>query len=183
MAGSVLGAALQLQQGALWHGAVYAGLLGVGVAGWFALCAMRWGLPAGMKLSVALWGAAMAGGALAGWRAEAYAAGALPGAVEGRDLWVGGRVAGMPQHGAGVTRFTFEVASARWVAESMDGEEPPRVPARISLAWYAQGGGLWGRSETDAAPPAALAASVRAGERWRLAVRLRAPHGSLNPHG
>jgi competence protein ComEC len=24
---------------------------------------------------------------------------------------------------------------------------------------------------------------VRAGERWRFAVRLRRPHGSLNPHG
>ena len=183
MAGSVLGAALQLQQGALWHGAVYAGMLGVAVAGWFALRVQSRWLPAGLQLSVALWLGAMAGGGLAGWRAVAYAAAALPAAVEGRDLWVEGRVAGMPQHGAGVTRFTFEVASAGWAAGSMDGEAPPRVPARISLAWYAQGGGLWGQPESEAPPPAAPAAAVHAGERWRLAVRLRAPHGSLNPHG
>lgn len=183
LAGTVLGAALQLQQGALWYGGVYAALLGGAGAGWFVLRAGRWRLPAALQLSAALCVGAMAGGGLAGWRAVAYAAGALSPSVEGRDLWVEGWVAGMPQHDTGVTRFTFEVESARWAATPPNGDDPPRVPSRVSLAWYAEGGGLWGRPSPDAAPPTGPAAPVHAGERWRLQVRLRAPHGSLNPHG
>ncbi|HZQ60436.1 MAG TPA: DNA internalization-related competence protein ComEC/Rec2, partial [Casimicrobiaceae bacterium] len=47
------------------------------------------------------------------------------------------------------------------------------VPARVSLAWYS---GLRGGTASDVPP-------LRAGERWHLTVRLKRPHGNVNPHG
>ena len=184
LAGSVLGAAVQLQQAALWPWGVYACLLAAAGGAWFCL-RPRWAPPAAwLHLALALCVGALAGGGLAGWRATAYAADALPPALEGRDLLLVGRVASMPQHGAGGARFAFAVESAQWADAQAAGPGPARVPSRISLAWYAPGGGPWARAAADAPPAAAgRSAPIHAGERWRLVVRLRAPHGSLNPHG
>ncbi|MDM0053737.1 ComEC/Rec2 family competence protein [Variovorax sp. J22R115] len=166
MAGSVLGAALQLQQPALWNWAAYAGLLAGALGGWLALHSSR--RPVRGVLPMALLFGAMFGVGMAGWRATAYADGALPPTLEGRELQVIGVVAQMPQRGEGMVRFELEVESA----------EPPDVPRRISLGWYAEGSGPWG--QTGAVDPPGR---VHAGERWRMTVRLRAPHGNLNPHG
>jgi competence protein ComEC len=73
-------------------------------------------------------------------------------------------VAGLPQALERGVRFEFEVEQA--VAG---------VPPRISLAWYR------GRDDTD--DEASPAMPVRAGERWHFTVRLKRPHGNLNPHG
>ncbi|MEK7736973.1 MAG: ComEC/Rec2 family competence protein, partial [Pseudomonadota bacterium] len=54
------------------------------------------------------------------------------------------------------------------------------MPARISLAWYRG----WRRDLEEAredGPPAAP--ELHAGERWQLTVRLKRPHGNLNPDG
>jgi competence protein ComEC len=51
----------------------------------------------------------------------------------------------------------------------------PRVPSRVWLSWNADPRD----DRAVAAPPAPL----RAGQRWRLPVRLRRPHGALNPDG
>lgn len=166
MAGSVLGAVLQLQQPALWRWAGYAGLMAGALAGWLALHAVR-GTVRGVLLMALLLGA-MGGAGLAGWRAAVYADGALPPALEGRDVQVVGVVAQMPQRGEGSIRFAFDVESA----------ELPDVPRRLSLAWYAEGSGLWGRGDTVDTP-----GPVHAGERWRFTVQLKVPHGNLNPHG
>lgn len=74
-------------------------------------------------------------------------------------------------------------------------------PDRLALAWYAEGGARWGRADDEsgatapthapgdpaprALPPPTLAGpgAPHAGERWRLVVRLKAPHGDVNPHG
>ncbi len=166
LAGSVLGAALQLQQAALWHWSVYAGTLLGAVAA--CLLHLRWRVRRGMlPLMLMLLLGAMAGGGLAGWRAVAYAGDALAPALEGQDLQLVGLVSQMTQPDDGAVRFRFDVESARFAREGAIGL--PRVPARISLGWY---------SETSAVP-----APVHAGERWRLTVRLKAPHGNLNPHG
>ena len=72
--------------------------------------------------------------------------------LDARTLWLQGQVVGLPEVGEGVVRFQLEqVVSRRY-----------RLPARLRLAWY---GG-----------PA-----VRAGETWRLAIRLKRPHGLVNP--
>ncbi len=102
------------------------------------------------------------------WIAAAFAAGffwaagrahwrmdeRLPAALEGRDIAVVGVVASLPAMGERGVRFDFDVESA----------ETP-LPARIVLSWY------------DAA------AVVHPGERWSFTVRLRRPHGGVNPHG
>jgi competence protein ComEC len=52
------------------------------------------------------------------------------------------------------------------------------VPPRIDVGWYAN-------TQSMAAEPGSqpVPADVRAGERWRMTLRLKAPHGSRNPHG
>lgn len=51
----------------------------------------------------------------------------------------------------------------------------PVVPSRIWLAWS--------RNQRDDRAVAADPAPLRAGQRWRLPVRLRQPHGAMNPDG
>jgi competence protein ComEC len=76
-------------------------------------------------------------------------------ALEGRDLAVSGVVASLPQAVERGVRFDFDV------------ETPAAaVPRSVALTWYGD-----------------PAEEVHAGERWRLTVRLRRPHGSVNPHG
>ncbi|VTU26352.1 ComEC family competence protein [Variovorax sp. PBL-H6] len=183
MGGSVLGAALQLQQSALWEHAAYAGLLLVAAAGWLLLHRARWWFFPRVLLPALLLAGAMAGAGLAGWRACAHADDALDPALEGRDLALLGVVSQMPQPGDGAMRFLFDVESAAWADGA--GRGLPRPPARVALGWYADNTGLWGRAPEEAsrAEPVAAPGTVHAGERWRMTVRLKAPHGTLNPHG
>ncbi|MCF8197688.1 MAG: DNA internalization-related competence protein ComEC/Rec2 [Sulfuritalea sp.] len=88
----------------------------------------------------------------------------LPAAIEGRDLEVTGVVSTLPRQLERGVRFGFDVESA--IAG---------VPPHISLAWY--------RGRKDAGDDAESPIPVRAGERWRFTVRLKRPHGNLNPQG
>ncbi len=72
--------------------------------------------------------------------------------LDGRTLWLEGRVVGLPEVSDGVVRFLLEEAHSRRA----------ELPKRLRLAWY---GG----------PP------VQGGERWRVAVNLKRPHGLVNP--
>ena len=51
----------------------------------------------------------------------------------------------------------------------------PVVPSRIWLAWS--------RNQRDDRAVGAEPAALHAGQRWRLPVRLRRPHGAMNPDG
>jgi competence protein ComEC len=106
--------------------------------------------------------------ALTEWRAAQRLADRLDPALEGQDLLLVGVVDEMPRLSPGGTLFTLAVESA-----TRQGE-PIRVPARVSLGWF-QG---FDGEQLVAAPPQA----VVAGERWRLPVRLKRPHGARNPH-
>ena len=108
--------------------------------------------------------AASLGFAWAAALAQLRLADELPAALEGRDMELTGVVAGPPQALERGVRFEFDVEQA--VAG---------VPPRISLAWY--------RGRDDADDEASPVVPVRAGERWRFTVRLKRPHGNLNPHG
>lgn len=88
----------------------------------------------------------------------------LPAALEGRDIELTGVVAGLPQALERGVRFEFDVEQAL-----------AGVPPHISLAWY--------RGRDDADDEASAQVPVRAGERWRFTVRLKRPHGNLNPYG
>ncbi len=117
-------------------------------------------------------------------RAGLYAAQALPEPLQGQDLWVEGVIASMPQRTEFGQRFEFVVRQARL------GEQPVAVPQRVSLSWFAGPGGETTRPETlapgDAAPDGMATGAGRvlvAGDRWQFMVRMRSPHGALNPHG
>src|SRR4051812_779891 len=92
--------------------------------------------------------------ACAQWRMADW----LDPALEGRDVALVGVIAGLPAPGERSLRFELEVESA--------GE---RVPRRLLLSWY-------GNPEDERL-------QVHPGERWALTVRLRRPHGTVNPHG
>jgi competence protein ComEC len=84
--------------------------------------------------------------------------------LEGRDLDLVGVVASLPAHSERAVRFEFEVESS---AE--------RVPRKLLIAWY--------RSPWSEEGAALLEQAVHPGERWLFTVRLRRPHGHVNPHG
>ena len=162
----LLGVALQLQQPALWQapGVAAAGLVALLVA------VLAWrGRRRSVVLVVLAVALATAGFALTHTRAAWRLAQALPPALEGQDLLVTGVIAQLPQASLNGTRFVFDVEQA------LHHGAPVAVPGRLSLGWYRG-------AEADAliaAPPVEL----RAGQRWQLTLRLRQPHGSLNPHG
>lgn len=163
--GAVLGPALQLQQPDLWPAWRYAGLALPALVALALLLAARrprWPL-------VLLCAAALCAGTT-GLRAVAFAAGGLQPLLEGRNLTVTGIVAAMPHRNEAGLRFRFEVEAAR------DGAVPVTLPARLLLGWY---GGTDGGGPPQRQPPPELAP----GERWELVVRLKAPHGHVNPHG
>ena len=104
-----------------------------------------------------LWAAAMAHVRMADW---------LPPDLEGRDLEVVGVVSSLPAAGERAVRFEFEVESAAGGA---------RLPRKLLLSWHRSAG-----TEEGAA---LLEQTVHPGERWLLTVRLRPPHGHVNPYG
>ena len=173
--GVLLGSALQLQQAALSGMAVYvlAVLAGPAVCGVWP----RVRRPAPMGLGVVVLATALVAWGLCGLRATVFAAGVLPPALEGRDVLVTGVVSRMPQrHPAGL-RLRLVVESAELEGRAV------QLPGLVDVGWY--GGQLAnaeGASE-DGAPPAAVPDTLRAGERWRMRLRLKAPHGLRNPGG
>lgn len=174
LAGVVAGAGVQLKQAALWPLAWYAALaLAAGVLLVVLLVVLLHSRQrgAGMLLALLLAAAALSG-ALAGWRAAAYLQRGLDPALEGRDLVLTGIVAAMPHRNEAGLRFRFVVESAQ-----LGGREV-RVPPQVLLGWY---GGVE-RSEASSAPQR-QPADLKPGERWRWTVRLKAPHGHVNPHG
>ena len=102
----------------------------------------------------------------AAWRAEMRLAEALPSEWEGEDIALVGVVDELPQRSDRGTRFAFAVERVE-TADAI-------VPRRLSLAWYAQ----WQKGGPGDPVP-----DLVAGERWRLVVRLKRPHGTVNPHG
>lgn len=124
----------------------------------------------GAALRRASWIAAgtLAGFAWASGVAQLRLADALDPALEGRDIRLVGTVIGLPETLDRGQRFEFE----------LDANSPPGVPRRLLLGWY--------RARKGAADEAAddvEATQVHAGERWQLTLRLKRPHGNINPHG
>jgi competence protein ComEC len=127
----------------------------------------RLAAPAGVALLVAAAGLGFAWAAAA---AKLALADRLAPDFEGRDVTLTGVVATLPQPFERGVRFEFAVEDA---ATAGPGAAAFRAPGRVLLSWY---NGLTPEEFQEVLP-------IRAGERWRLAVRLRLPHGSANPHG
>lgn len=74
--------------------------------------------------------------------------------LEGIDMPIKGIVAGLPEQDERRVRFDFIIT-----------ESTQRLPAKLRLSWY----------NPDQ--------QVKAGQHWSLTVKLKRPHGSLNPGG
>ncbi len=180
LAGSVAGAALQLQQPALWGWPVYATVVLLGLLA--AALPLRRRRRVGLVAVGLVAGLALGFGATGG-RALAYLADALDPVLEGQDIRVVGVVAQMPQRNETGVRFRFDVDEVRPVGGASAGP-PPRLPPRLALGWYAADTGAWSRgADEGAAARTVELPQVRAGQRWAFTVRLKAPHGNRNPHG
>lgn len=94
---------------------------------------------------------------LSEWRIAQALNARLPPGLAGQTLALEGWVAGLPEADARAWRFDLRVAAA-----------PPGTQVkRVQLSWFA----------------AADGARPQPGERWRLWVRLKRPHGAVNPAG
>lgn len=140
--------------------------LAVGAIAWHAASAERTALRlpglAGLVAAGGFFGAAWAG-----WIATERMADALPPAWEGRDIELVGAVAALPQrHDRGV-RFLFRTESVTTPGA--------KIPRQLSLSWY--------HDFDHKTKTRTIAPELKPGDRWRLTVRLKRPHGSANPHG
>ena len=116
----------------------------------------------------------LCGFAYAAWRAEMRLADQLPPAWEERDIRITGVVDDLPHDGPQGTRFAFAVMRIETSGAI--------VASRISLAWFAPRRDQ-PPSDAHRASVAAAAPIVHAGECWSLTVRLKRPHGNVNPGG
>jgi competence protein ComEC len=180
--GLVFGTALQLQQARLAADFFYAAGLVVGL-GLLAL-GLLFRRQSFQVVVVVMWvlaGLAL-GFSLTGWRASTFAAQALNPALEGHDIQITGLVQAMPRQAEDAVRFRFKVESAL-----LEGQ-PVALPSQLYLGWYA-GFFMAPRPLAGADQNLSLLQlqrqpqPMRAGELWQMTVRLKAPHGSSNPHG
>ncbi|MGF6568827.1 competence protein ComEC [Paraburkholderia sp. GAS333] len=162
-----------------WFGLVVLGIVAIGVAAWglrgdsmlaaarsTTSSSWRWwsryfrfdSRLRGFAGWIAVWcAAACMGFGYAAVRAEMRLAVGLPQAWEGRDIEVVGSIKGLPARDEKGVRFLFEVESADAPVAAF--------PHVLQLSWIA-----------DDAP----APLLQPGERWRLTVRLKRPHGNRN---
>lgn len=88
------------------------------------------------------------------WSAQQALDDRLAPVLDGRTVWLEGKVVGLPNRTAQGVRFELEQPRSRRA----------RLPERIQVSWFE-------------------GPAVQAGERWRLAVTLQRPAGLSNPHG
>jgi len=84
--------------------------------------------------------------------------------LAGRNLLIEGQVSGIPVSNGKVQRFEFEVTAFRVLGENNESAVERSLPRKVRLNWY------YGQP-------------VKAGEKWQLEVRLKPPHGFMNPGG
>lgn len=165
-AAALLGMAWQLRQPELLPSATGWAITATGAVGLLAL--WRW-RHHGVALAGLMLAAALLAFGSTELRAGAMLADRLDAARDGQDFLVTGTIAEMPRSGPSGTRFVLDVASATQAGA------PVRLPGRLLLGWYRgfDEDGLLGGPQEE----------LRAGQRWRMTVRLRAVHGSANPQG
>lgn len=95
---------------------------------------------------------------------------ALPTEWERQDIQIVGVVASLPQAHENGQRFEFDVEQVITAGAV--------VPRHLALSYYH-------REFAQSPEPgeAALPPPYKAGQRWQLTVRVKRPHGTINPHG
>lgn len=127
---------------------------------------LRWHRPG---LLLALLAGGLAGWSWAAWRADIRLADHLAPAWEGRDVVVSGRVVALPALFERGQRFEFVVEEIHTPGA--------QLPKRLWISWYRQGSGPPHADQSNAANV------LQAGQRWRFTLRLKRPHGQINPGG
>ncbi|MGD2052861.1 MAG: DNA internalization-related competence protein ComEC/Rec2 [Gammaproteobacteria bacterium] len=100
----------------------------------------------------------VAGICWAQYHASAYQERILPESLVGRDIKITGHICNIPVKNETVQRFVMQIE--RFDAEGYAGV----VPRKLKLSWY-------------------YGEQVQAGQTWQLQVRLKPPHGFMNPGG
>jgi len=130
-----------------------------------------------LQFVVALGLCGLLGFAWVGARAAWYDMERLDPVLEGRDVQVVGVVREMTRSNPAGLRFRLELESA-----VLDGQAV-HLPSRIDLGWYK---GMAPRSSPADLGDWELQKQPQAmapGERWRMTVRVKAPHGGINFQG
>jgi competence protein ComEC len=99
-------------------------------------------------------------------RADIRMSDELPRQWEGRDIEIVGVIDEMPQRDERSIRFAFRVEEVTTKGAT--------VPKRIAIGWY---------KPTIKELAGEALPELHAGERWRWTVRLKRPHGYVNPAG
>lgn len=170
--GWVIGTAAQMQQAGLWTQAAYlACMAAAAVLLASAITLRRRAAAPGLLVLAAVLAAFSLAGLRAGWRL----ADALQPQWEGRDLLLTGEVVSLPQEREQGLSFVFRIDAARAAGDAGDEDLGGQLPQRVLLGWHAAG-------DADIAAWTGARPQLRAGQRWRLPVRLRRPHGLVNPN-
>ncbi len=162
---------MQLQQASLWPVHV---ICAVGISS-LSLGLLAWVLRLRTsQFSKCLVGAMIAFGlALSGinarclWQSQQR----LEPSLEGQEILLVGVIASLPHQSENSVRFRFQVQSAFDLSQASIAV----VPEWIDLAWY-------DRESADLMKGSHWA-DLKAGDTWKFSVRLKSPHGTLNPGG
>ncbi len=133
---------------------------------WWALSLVPLGIAARYRPSGLVPFFFVTGIAWAAFRAGIILGDALPPELEGKNVLIEGYIADIPEQADYGLRFVFDVDRAEY-----DGR-PVHVPRRVQLAFGRRARASGPREDT-----------FHVGERWRLLVRLKRPHGFQNPGG
>lgn len=90
--------------------------------------------------------------------------------LEGQDIAVVGVITSLPVKVDYGQRFQFHIERVLTAGVNVN-----QLPSKILLGWY--------DANFQTTSPVRVETSLQPGERWRLTVRLRRPHGLANPHG
>ena len=167
--GWITGTALQLQQPALWLAEInligfYASLLALAT---FTLQRHRLILATWVQCVFVCVVACVGGFFYPATRAHWFLENQISQQLEGQVIEVTGRITAMPQKMQENIRFRFAVQSA-----ALANGEQVKLPPLVLLGWYAN------VQDTSPSPK-----NAQAGDMWRFSVKLKAPHGHINPHG
>ena len=167
--GWIAGTALQLQQASLW-------LAWINLAGFFSSavllvtfirCWHRLTLPVFLQCALILVISAATAFFCCALRAQVFLEKQIAPRLEGQVLQVVGRVTAMPQRMQENIRFRFAVQYAQLASGEL-----VELPPQVMLGWYVN-------TLTNGPTPTDL----QAGDMWKFSVKLKAPHGHINPHG
>lgn len=142
-------------------------LLLAGMLGWanWPATPLRMGIPDASRRRIL--GAFLCGFAWTSLHGAHALAVQLPSSLEKQETIVTGRIVDLPEHEPRRTRFMFEVDADGARQRALQGKA-------LKLAWYDD------EHREDAPHPRF---GLKAGQRWSLPVRLRAPRGLRNPGG